>query len=99
MTKSEFRALIREEITKELRSIQNRKQIQEGLFDFFGKMFSKGKSSKPQSSDNISSSNKGVYFNGKMYTPEKIEYDDFNSTKTTPRVEGGRLIVANPYWE
>lgn len=39
-----------------------------------------------------------VVFNGKKFYPEEIEYDDVYSTKDVPRIENGKLIVANPAW-
>lgn len=39
-----------------------------------------------------------IMFNGEKFYPDQIEYDDYNSTKEIPRVENGKLIVANPTW-
>lgn len=39
-----------------------------------------------------------VMFKGQKFYPDQIEYDDYNSTKEIPRVENGKLIVANPAW-
>ena len=39
-----------------------------------------------------------VMFDGKKFYSEDIVYDDYNSTKPIPRVEGGKLIIANPAW-
>lgn len=39
-----------------------------------------------------------VVFNGQKFYQEDIEYDDVHSTKEIPRIEGDKLIVANPAW-
>jgi hypothetical protein len=39
-----------------------------------------------------------IVFNGKKFYPDQIQYDDYHSTKELPRVEGDRLIIANPAW-
>lgn len=39
-----------------------------------------------------------IIFNGQKFYQEDIEYDDVYSTKEIPRIEGGKLIVANPAW-
>jgi hypothetical protein len=42
--------------------------------------------------------NNYIMFDGQKFYPDQIEYDDYNSTKEIPRVEDGKLIVANPVW-
>jgi len=39
-----------------------------------------------------------IIFNGQKFYPADIEYDDVYSTKEIPRIENGKLIVANPAW-
>jgi hypothetical protein len=39
-----------------------------------------------------------IIFNGQKFYPADIEYDDAYSTKEIPRIENGKLIVANPAW-
>ena len=39
-----------------------------------------------------------IVFDGQKFYPDQIEYDDVYSTKKIPRVENGKLIVANPAW-
>jgi hypothetical protein len=39
-----------------------------------------------------------IVFDGQKFYPDQIEYDDYQSTKKIPRVENGKLIVANPAW-
>jgi len=39
-----------------------------------------------------------IMFDGQKFYPDQIEYDDYQSTKKIPRVENGKLIVANPGW-
>lgn len=39
-----------------------------------------------------------IMFNGQKFYPDQIVYDDYNSTKKIPRIESGKLIVANPAW-
>jgi len=40
-----------------------------------------------------------IMFQGQKFYDADIEYDDYNSTKAIPRVEGGKLIIANPVWK
>jgi len=39
-----------------------------------------------------------VVFNGEKFYPSDIEYADHNDLGEIPRVENGKLIVANPMW-
>ena len=39
-----------------------------------------------------------IIFNGQKFYPGDIEYDDVHSTKEIPRIENGKLIIANPAW-
>jgi len=39
-----------------------------------------------------------VVFDGRKFYPEEIVYDEVYSTKKVPRVENGKLVVANPAW-
>ena len=39
-----------------------------------------------------------IMFQGQKFYPEQIQYDDYHSTKQLPRIEDGKLIVANPAW-
>jgi len=39
-----------------------------------------------------------IMFKGQKFYPDQIQYDEYNSTKEIPRVENGKLIVANPAW-
>ena len=39
-----------------------------------------------------------IMFQGEKFYPSQIEYDDYHSTKELPRIEDGKLIVANPAW-
>jgi len=39
-----------------------------------------------------------IMFQGKKFYQDDIEYDDYHSTKQIPRVENGKLIIANPQW-
>lgn len=40
-----------------------------------------------------------IMFQGQKFYDADIEYDDYSSTKPLPRVEGGKLIIANPMWK
>lgn len=40
-----------------------------------------------------------IMFQGQKFYDGDIEYDDYNSTKPIPRVEGGKLVIANPVWK
>jgi peptidoglycan hydrolase-like protein with peptidoglycan-binding domain len=39
-----------------------------------------------------------IMFKGEKFYQDQIEYDDYDSTKPIPRIEGEKLIVANPAW-
>ncbi len=39
-----------------------------------------------------------IMFNGQKFYPEQIEYADYQDLGELPRVENGKLIVANPAW-
>ena len=39
-----------------------------------------------------------VIFNGKKFFPEDIEYAEYQDLGEIPRVENGKLIIANPAW-
>jgi hypothetical protein len=39
-----------------------------------------------------------IMFNGKKFYDEDIEYADNQDLGEIPRVEGGKLIIANPNW-
>lgn len=39
-----------------------------------------------------------IMFQGKKFYQDDIEYDDYHSTKPLPRIEGSKLIIANPIW-
>jgi hypothetical protein len=39
-----------------------------------------------------------VMFNGQKFYPEQIEYADYQDLGELPRVENGKLIIANPAW-
>lgn len=39
-----------------------------------------------------------IMFKGEKFYQDQIEYDNYDSTKPIPRIEGGKLIVANPVW-
>jgi hypothetical protein len=39
-----------------------------------------------------------VVFNGQNFYPSDIEYADVNDLGDIPRIENGKLIVANPVW-
>ncbi len=39
-----------------------------------------------------------IMFDGKKFYDEDIEYADHNDMGKIPRVEGGKLIIANPIW-
>jgi hypothetical protein len=41
---------------------------------------------------------KAVVFNGQEFYPDQIEYADYGDLGEIPRIENGKLIVANPAW-
>lgn len=40
-----------------------------------------------------------IMYQGQKFYQEDIEYDDYHSTKPLPRIEGNKLIIANPIWQ
>ncbi len=40
-----------------------------------------------------------VIFQGREFTQDQIEYADYNDLGEIPRIEGDKLIIANPVWE
>jgi hypothetical protein len=39
-----------------------------------------------------------VVFNGQEFYPDQIEYAEYGDLGEIPRIENGKLIVANPGW-
>jgi hypothetical protein len=39
-----------------------------------------------------------MVFNGQEFYQDQIEYADYGDLGEIPRIEGGKLIVANPAW-
>jgi hypothetical protein len=39
-----------------------------------------------------------IIFNGQEFYPDQIEYAEYGDLGEIPRIEGGKLIVANPGW-
>jgi hypothetical protein len=39
-----------------------------------------------------------IMFNGQKFYPEQIEYADYQDLGELPRVENGKLLIANPAW-
>ena len=39
-----------------------------------------------------------IMFNGQKFYPDQIEYADYQDLGELPRVEDGKLIIANPAW-
>jgi hypothetical protein len=80
--------------------------INEGFWDsIFGKPTIKGASHDSLRGQGYSHIGRGernednyIVFAGQKFYPDQIQYDDYHSTKELPRVEGDRLIIANPAW-
>jgi hypothetical protein len=74
--------------------ISETENVNEGILGALGRLFKRDKASaeKGKVEGNF------VEFEGRKFSQDQIEYDDYSSTKTCPRVEGGKLIIANPYW-
>jgi hypothetical protein len=69
----------------------------EGLFGSLKRAFSSGPD-KELSKANSTNNKNTVTYDGQEFTQDNIEYDDYNSGKPCPRVEGDKLIVAHPAW-
>lgn len=39
-----------------------------------------------------------IVFNGRKFYPDQIEYAEYNDLGEIPRIEGDKLIIANPTW-
>jgi len=39
-----------------------------------------------------------IMFSGQKFYPDQIEYADYQDLGDLPRIEDGKLIVANPAW-
>ncbi len=77
--------------------------VNEGLFD---RLFGKEKVSQA-AHDSVRGqgfSHRGkdeanyIMFDGQKFYDGDIEYADVNDTGKIPRVEGGKLVIANPIW-
>jgi hypothetical protein len=89
-------------------SNQPQSEVNEGLWDrLFGKPSIhqaahdsyRGQGWSATGRDNVSRDEHNyVMFDGKKFYSEDIVYDDYNSTEPIPRIEGGKLIIANPAW-
>ena len=44
------------------------------------------------------SGEQAVVFNGQEFYPDQIEYAEYGDLGEIPRIENGKLIVANPGW-
>ena len=40
-----------------------------------------------------------IVFQGQKFYDDDVEYDDYYSSKPLPRIERGKLIIANPAWK
>jgi hypothetical protein len=58
----------------------------------------RGRGFSHRGKDSERSEDNYIMFDGQKFYPDQIEYDDYHSTKPLPRVENGKLIVANPAW-
>lgn len=71
-------------------------KVNEGFFSWlFGK---KTTNAANQGAGSQSSDRNYIMFNGQKFYDENIEYAGWNDTGRIPRVEGGKLIIANPMW-
>lgn len=82
-----------------------RKQINEGFWNsIFGKPTIKDAATDSKKGQGWSHTGKDddeqnyIMFQGQKFYPSQIEYDDPYSTQPIPRIENGKLIVANPAW-
>jgi hypothetical protein len=39
-----------------------------------------------------------IMFNGEKFFPDQIEYADYQDLGDLPRIEDGKLLIANPSW-
>ena len=81
-----------------------KKVIDEGFMDkLFGKPDIKDAQHdqlRGQGHSHMGKEDDGMYivFNGNKYYEGDFEYADYNDTGNIPRVENGKLILANPMW-
>lgn len=89
-------------------------EISEGFFDFnFGRPTAKKAAEDSMRGTGSSGYTRGdqeygkdpdpskeaVIFQGRQFTQDQIEYADYNDMGEIPRIEGDKLIIANPVWE
>lgn len=111
LTKSMVNAMDteRQEIENQAEDVVNEG---EGFFGRFGRFFNKptaqdaskdayrsqGFSQTGREGDPEDDNNYYTVFNGQKFYPDQIEYADNYDTGEIPRVEGDKLIIANPMW-
>jgi hypothetical protein len=111
LTKSMVNAMEREAQENEAQ-IEESINEGEGFFGNFGRWFNKptakdaakdalrSKGYSEMGRDDESGDENSYYtvFNGEKFYPNQIEYADNNDLGEIPRVENGKLIIANPMW-
>ncbi len=111
LTKSMVNAMEREAQENETQ-IEELINEGEGIFGRFGRFFNKPTAQDAakdalrsqgysQMGRDDSGDNEDSYytvFNGEKFYPDQIEYADVNDLGKIPRVENGKLIIANPMW-
>lgn len=94
--------IISEEEKKQIKSLYG--SVKEGLWsDIFGKPDIKDAKhtqirGKGYSHTGKEEEKEFIMFNGEKYYEDQIEYADYNDLGELPRVEDGKLIIANPAW-
>lgn len=94
-----------------MKYIKKFSELNEGFWDFnFGKPTVKDAAHDAERKDGWSHTGVGVpdketqleddyiVFNGERFYPDQIEYADYQDLGDLPRVENGKLIIANPAW-
>ena len=93
---------------KNIKSFHNFNRVNEGFWDsIFGKptvgdaahTSLRGTGASMTGKDDTSSPEHNyIMFNGQKFYPDQIEYASYQDLGQLPRVENGKLIIANPAW-
>ena len=102
--------LTERDLTRIIRKVINEKEeVGEGFFDrVFGRPSIKDAAhtakrgtghSHTGKDDSSSREHDYITFEGQKFSQDDVEYADYHDLGKLPRVENGKLIIANPAWD
>lgn len=104
LTESDLTRIIKRVIQE-----QKNTEIEEGFFDnIFGRPSIKDAAhtakrgtghSHTGKHDSSSQEHDYISFGGQKFSKDDVEYADYHDLGDLPRIEGGKLIIANPAWD